>query len=206
MDRPETPSCDELIALLIRGNEPTQGYSGYYTELLPNHLRRWRVWRLGAMGRIEFADSGQLHFTAGPGHYWRSELGRYPDLYVPQGRQPVPPELDVLMLAHPEEEWNKRLRRDVALVERTIGAVEYEGRPAWQFSAPFTKGGRPRLTVDAQLGLCVHGATEDGKTVFSWSGLHIEPDLDGTFFEPSPDTLPKDSWPPPPPPPHVYDE
>lgn len=198
MERAETPSFGELIDLLIRGNEPAMGYSGHYTEIHPDGSRHWRVWRLRAMGRIELADSRRLHFTAGPEHFWRAEPDPYPDLYVPQGRQEVPPELEVLMYAYPEEYWNGWLRQDIELVERTLESVRYEERPAWQFSAPFVKGGRPRLIVDAELGLVTHGSTEDGRTVFSWSGLRIEPDLTEAFFEPGPATLPEGSWPPPP--------
>ncbi|MFC5731677.1 MULTISPECIES: hypothetical protein [Nocardioides] len=194
-----TPTFEGLIDLLVAGNEPTTGYSGSYTELGPDSSRRWRVWRLGKMGRIEEADSGRLHFTAGPQHFWRA--GRHPvrdpDLYVRQGWQPVPPELEVLMYAYPEEYWNGWLREDIELVERTLNAIAYDGRPAWRFSAPWVKGGCPLITVDAELGLVAHAAAENGTTVFSWSDLRLEPGLTDAFFEPGPDTLPRGSWPPP---------
>ena len=180
----EQPSLEELVLLLASANDPAVGFTGVFSEVESGHLkRRWRVWRLRELARIE-DPPGQLSLLAGTTYYWRS----WP---IDDGVRRIPrdPEvrfdydLSALAMPDPEEHWTKWLGSDPEVVMSTLRRVEHQGRLAWSFTAPRVKGGSPVLTVDAELGLLVRAERVDVGFVREWGGLTVDPSLDAAFFD-----------------------
>jgi hypothetical protein len=180
----DVPSLEQLVQLLASANEPRIGYTGVLTTFDSGQVtRRWRVWRLRALARIE-APPGTLSLLAGTDHYWRAWPIDAGVTRIP--RDPAAPfdfDLSALAMLDPHRYWTEWLAADPALVTRTVHAAEHEGRPAWRFTAPRVKGGSPVLTVDAELGLRVRAERADVGHLEEWSGLTVEPSLDPSFFE-----------------------
>ncbi len=68
----EQPSLEQLVLLLASANDPAVGFTGVFSEAESGRLtRRWRVWRLRDLARIE-DPPGHLSLLAGTTFYWRS--------------------------------------------------------------------------------------------------------------------------------------
>jgi hypothetical protein len=158
----EQPSSEQLVLLLASANDLTVGYTGVFSEFEAGHLtRRWRVWRLRDLARIE-DPPGRLSLLAGTAFYWRSWPIDDGVTRIPRNPEtPFDFDLSYLTMLDPEKHWTKRLGSDPEVVMSTLHRVEHQGRPAWRFTAPQVKGGSPILTVDAELGLRVRTERAD---------------------------------------------
>lgn len=184
------PSFEELVQLLVSGNAPATGYSGFLTEVEDNEMvRRRRVWRLGNMMRIE-DPPGHTRILAGERTVWVAGDDVDEEAWGPRDPDLVPRDTEAGWLLEPEEHWRGWLGEDPSLVMRTLGPVTFEGRPAWRFSVPVVQGGSAELVVDIELGLVVRMARDDHGASISWSELTIEPQLGPRFFEPTHRRLP----------------
>lgn len=180
----EQPSLRQLVLLLASANLPKSGYTGVFSEFESGRLtRRWRVWRLRELARIE-DPPGRLSLLAGTSFYWRSWPIDDGVTRIP--RDPEAPfdfDLSYLTMLDPERYWGEWFGSDPELVVSTLQRVEHQGRPAWRFTAPHVKGGSPVLTVDAELGLKVRTERADVGYLQEWSGLTVSPSLDAAFFD-----------------------
>jgi hypothetical protein len=178
------PAVEELVGLLVAGQRPSVGYSGVLAEFDGGDVsRRWRVWRLGDLARVE-DPPGRLSLLAGASTYWRSWPIDDGVRVIPRGPENwVDFELSVLINVDAYSYWAQWLNQDAALVERSLTAAVHDGRPAWQFAAPPAKGGTPEFTVDAELGVVVRAEREDRGCYLEWTGLHSEPRLEQAFFK-----------------------
>lgn len=174
---------EQLVGLLASANEPTVGYTGVFSEFESGRLaRRWRVWRLRNLARIE-DPPGRLSLLAGTAFYWRSwpidegvtRIPREPD-------EPYSFDLSYFAMLDPEKYWAEWLGSNPQVVMNSLHRVQHEGRPAWRFTAPPVKGGSAVLTVDAELGLRVRAERADVGYLQEWSGLLVDPSLDAAFF------------------------
>ncbi|KRB78161.1 hypothetical protein ASE01_08385 [Nocardioides sp. Root190] len=174
------PAFDELVELLIAGNDPTVGYSGVFTEKQDGQvIRRRRVWRLRHMARVE-EPPGHTTILAGEHTFWQAADDFVEELW--ELREDDSGDLTDLRLYDPRKYWTGWLTSDRQAVVTSLRATEFEGRPAWQFTAPETKGRRAVVTVDAELGVPLTISVDD--TALTWSELRIESDLGPAFFEP----------------------
>ncbi|WP_418057435.1 hypothetical protein [Pimelobacter simplex] len=176
---PAAPTLEELIDLLVAGNDPVRGYRGTFTVVEDGALvRERRIWRLRDLARVEDA-SGRGMTVAGDRKVW----------YFPGGERPrdfggIPAEVEGLLL-DPREYWTTWLSKAPARVTSTLRPVVHENRSCWQFSAPEVKGGSPTITVDAELGLVVRAAREDLGSWEVWSDVEVDPSLEVGFFVPT---------------------
>jgi hypothetical protein len=175
-------SLEQLIGLLASANDPKLGYTGVLSEFAAGEItRRWRVWRLRDLARIE-DPPGRLSLVAGRSSFWRpldggvERIPRTADARINY-------DLNHLVMLDPQEYWAEWLSADPRLVTSTLHMVEHQGRAAWRFTAPPAKGGSPVLTVDAELGLRVRAERPDVGCFEEWSGLAVDPLLDASFFE-----------------------
>lgn len=178
------PSVEDVVLLLASANDPAVGFTGVFSEVESGHLRRrWRVWRLRELARIE-DPPGHMSLLAGKTHYWRS----WP---IDDGvtRIPRDPEvrfdfdLSALAMPDPVGYYTTWLGEDPELVASTLRRVKHHGRLAWTFTAPRVKGGSSVLTVDAELGLVLRAERSDLGFVREWSELTVDPTLDAAFFD-----------------------
>lgn len=177
------PTFDELIDLLVAGNDPPVGYVGRYTEVADGAVvRERRIWRLRDLVRVE-DGTGCVLMVAGDRRCWY--LGHEDG---PRDFGSVPPESEGLLL-DPRQYWTSWLSENRGLVASTLRPAEHEGRPAWSFTAPEVKGHCPIVTVDAELGLLVRIATEDGAHAETWTDLEVLPGLEPGFFVRTPADL-----------------
>lgn len=141
-------------------------------------VRERRIWRLRDLVRVEDA-AGRGRMVAGDRRCWY-----FGHRDRPRDFGSVPPEAEGLLL-DPREEWTSWLSGAPELVVGSLRPVEHDGRPAWRFTAPEVKGGRPTVTVDAELGLVLRFAREDVGHAETWSDLELLPSLDPAFFVPT---------------------
>ncbi len=180
MDDLTPPTFEELVELLIAGNDPAVGYSGVFTEKAGGQLvRRRRVWRLRHMARVE-EPPGHTRVLAGEHSLWCAADDFSEERW--ELRDPDSADLDVLRLLDPREFWTGWLTSDRRTVTGSLHPTTYEGRIAWRFTAPEAKGRNATVTVDAELGIPLEISA--GDMAETWSELRIEPDLGPAFFEP----------------------
>lgn len=140
------------------------------------------MWRRGRLARIE-EPPGTLVLIAGDQSYWRKYQVDPDVVEVPRVPEYDDFELSAFTMLEPEEYWRDWLEQDRALVERTLRAVEYEGRPAWEFTAPWVKGGTPVMTVDAELGIVLEARRDDVGVFESWAEITSGELLSDELFE-----------------------
>lgn len=172
---------DDLIDLLTRGVvSPT--FVGTYTFIDPDGVKRqWRVWRRGRLARIE-DPPGTTRLIAGESQYWwKNPIGGE---VVVKERSPDYDdfELSEFTWQEPEKYWRDWLSQDRSLVLGTLRSVVVEGRPAWEFTAPFVKGASSLIAVDAELGLMLRAERDDVGRYLSWTEVRTDlPDDDDLF-------------------------
>lgn len=199
---PSKPSFDELVQLLVGGNDPAVGLSGIVSDTENGEVvRRRRVWRLRDMARVE-DPPGHTTVLAGERTYWQAGDDVDDEIWELRDEESRHI-LAEIRLMDPLEYWSEWLGTDRRVVVSTLHAVEVEGRAAWRFTAPEVKGGRPSVTVDAQTGLTLDMSRADIGYALTWSELRLEPDLGPRFFEPThreplvprdPDPEPDQAW------------
>lgn len=177
------PTFDELVQLLVGGNDPATGYSGVFTEKVDGKVvRRRRVWRLRHMARVE-DPPGHTRVLAGDHTYWQAADDFNDEIW--ELRDEDSGHIPTIRLHDPREYWSEWLGTNPRLVMDTLRAVEFEGRAAWRFTAPEVKGGKPSVTVDAETGLALELSRADVGFADTWSEVTAEPDLGAEFFEPT---------------------
>ncbi len=168
-----TPSLEELVALLVRGGSGLS-FTGVYEEHdSEGSHRRWRVWRRGHLARIE-DPPGTVTLIAGDRTYWRKWPIDPAVVVFPRSPDHDEFELSLLTVREPGTYWRGWLTQDPEAVLTSLEPTNHEGRPAWRFRAPEVKGGRPTLTVDAELGLVLRAERADLGAVRSWSQVRTD--------------------------------
>jgi len=167
-------------ALLARGGSGL-AFTGFYEEEdAEGGRRRWRVWRRGRLARIE-DPPGTVTLIAGDRTYWRKWPTDPAVVVFPRSPDHDEFELSLLTMLDPEPFWRGVLTQDPQVVMSSLESTDYEGRAAWRFRAPDVKGGRPTLTVDAELGLVLRAERADLGALRAWSqvrtDLHLSDDL-----------------------------
>ncbi|KRC49079.1 MULTISPECIES: hypothetical protein [unclassified Nocardioides] len=182
----EHASFGELLDFLIAGNEPAIGYSGILSELDDHQvMRRRRVWRLGRLARIE-EPPGHTRLLAGEDTMWCAADDQFEETWElrDEDRGSDRGQLHDVWLVEPRRYWTSWLSLDPDLVMDSLHRTEFEGRPAWKFTAPEAKGGNASIIIDAEIGLVVEMSRADVGHAVIWSELQVEPTLGPRFFEP----------------------
>lgn len=181
----DPPSFEQLIDLLVAGNDPAAGSSGVLTEFEGGEaIRRRRVWRLRHMVRIE-EPPGHTRALAGESTFWRAPDDFLEEIWeLCEPDESLPADLESVRLVDPRKYWLGWLSKNRQLVTSSLRPVRFEERSAWQFTAPQVKGGSASVTVDAHIGLVLRIARDDVGYAVAWSELRIEPHLGPAFFVP----------------------
>jgi DNA gyrase subunit A len=181
----QVPSYEELLELLIAGNDPSPGWSGTLVEIEDGAVRREvKVWRWRDLIRIE-DPPGDARLLAGERMLWCGRTEYEEEVWEVRDPDSVPGRVGLSYLLDPREEWTRWLSGDRPRVMRTLHAISYEGRRAWEFSMPAVKGGSPTVIVDAELGLVLRMAREDLGHAEEWHDVRVEPDVTPSFFAPT---------------------
>lgn len=171
-------SFDELIELLVHGNNDP-AYVGLYRDI--DGPQFWKVWRRGRLARIE-SPPGTPVLIAGTDFYWRKWPVDPVVVKIPRSAEYDDFEMSALVMLEPDEYWREWLEQDRQGVESTLRSVDHEGRPAWEFIAPWVKGGTPRLTVDAELGIILQAFRDDVGVFESWTEVRTDVPLTEELF------------------------
>ncbi|GAA3683246.1 hypothetical protein GCM10022237_47430 [Nocardioides ginsengisoli] len=181
----QVPSFEELLELMIAGNDPSPGWSGTLVEIADGEVRRSvKVWRWRDLIRVE-DPPGDARVLAGERMLWSARTEYQEEVWELRDPDNAPADVGLAHLVDPRDYWTEWLSSDRARVKRTLHAMTYDGRPAWEFSMPRVKGGSPTVIVDAELGLVLRMARDDIGFAEEWHDVRVEPDLSPSFFAPT---------------------
>lgn len=172
---------DDLIALLVRGSADASFVGVYEENDFAGNRRRWRVWRRARLARIE-NPPGSIALIAGHRTYWKRSPASQAVMAYPRSPHNDDFELSLLTVADPYEYWRSWLMTDVGTVLDSLHQVVYEGRSTWRFQGPEVKGGKPVLTVDADLGLVLRADRSDVGVFQAWTQVRTEAELGDDSF------------------------